>query len=133
MLQLQQNIGTLNELGVRVLTVTFESTESARIYAKENASPWPVLVDEGRSLYRGYGYERSKLRHLLGWSTMRTYFQEALAGRWPRWPVADTVQQGGDILIDPTGIVRFMYVGDGPGDRPDVERIINVCRTDTFR
>ena len=132
MLQLQQHRGLLSELGVRVLTVTFESPESARVYSEETESPWPVLVDEGRSLYRGYGYERSKIRHLINWSTMRTYFQEALAGRWPRWPVSDTVQQGGDILIDPTGIVRFMYIGDGPGDRPDVERIIKVCRADTL-
>ena len=109
--------------------MTFESAESARTYAKETESPWTVLVDEDRSLYRGYGYERSRLRHLFGWSTMRTYFNEALAGHWPRWPVSDTVQQGGDILIDPSGIVRFVYVGDGPGDRPDVASIIDACRT----
>ena len=129
MLQLQQNMGILDTLGVRVLTVTFESSESARIYAEETESPWPVLVDEGRTVYRGYGFDRSKFRHLFGWATMSTYFREALAGRWPRWPVSDTVQQGGDILIDPDGIIRFLYVGSGPGDRPDIERIAEVCRT----
>ncbi len=133
MLQLQQKMVTLDTLGIRVLTVTFESRESALIYAKETESPWPVLVDEGRTLYRAYGFKRSKLRHLLGWSTMLTYFREALAGRWPRWPVSDTVQQGGDILIDPDGIIRFLYVGSGPGDRPDIDRIAEVCRTVTPR
>ena len=133
MLQLQQNMGILDTLGVRVLTVTFESSGSARIYAEETESPWPVLVDGGRTLYRTYGFDRSKLRHLFGWSTMKTYFREALVGRWPRWPVSDTVQQGGDILIDPDGIVRFLYVGSGPGDRPDIDEIVEICRADTSR
>ena len=50
LLQLQQNMGILDTLGVRVLTVTFESSGSARIYAEETESPWPVLVDGGRTL-----------------------------------------------------------------------------------
>ena len=126
-------MGILDTLGVRVLTVTFESSGSARIYAEETESPWPVLVDGGRTLYRTYGFDRSKLRHLFGWSTMTTYFREALVGRWPRWPVSDTVQQGGDILIDPDGIVRFLYVGSGPGDRSDIDEIVEICRADRSR
>ena len=125
---MQQHLNLLNKLGVSVLAVTFETPESARIYAEETNIPWPVVIDEERSLYREYGCQRSNWRHLLGWSTMKTYFREALAGRWPRWPVSDTVQQGGDILIDPDGVVRFVYIGEGPGDRPDVGDIIEVCR-----
>ena len=108
---MQQHLNLLNKLGVSVLAVTFETPESARIYAEETNIPWPVVIDKERSLYREYGCQRSSWRHLLGWSTMKTYFREALAGRWPRWPVSDTVQQGGDILIDPDGVVRFVYVG----------------------
>jgi|TARA_Y100000588_G_scaffold303996_1_gene326666 hypothetical protein len=130
---LQQQLDLLNKLEVRVLAVTFESIEAARIYAEEMDIPWPVVVDKERSLYREYGCQRSSWRHLLGWSTMKTYFREALAGRWPRWPVSDTVQQGGDILIDPFGLVRFVHVGKGPGDRPDVADIIKVCRNFTSR
>ena len=125
---MQQHLNLLNKLGVSVLAVTFETPESARIYAEETNIPWPVVIDEERSLYREYGCQRSSWRHLLGWSTMKTYFKEGLAGRWPRWPVSDTVQQGGDILIAPDGVVRFVYIGEGPGARPDVGDIIEVCR-----
>lgn len=118
----------LNQFEVSVLAVTFESVESARVYLEESKLPWPVLVDKDRTLYRAYGCERSKWWHLFGWSTLKTYFSEALAGRLPRWPVSDTIQQGGDILIDPSGTVRFVYVGEGPGDRPDVADIIEICR-----
>ena len=90
--------------------------------------PWPLLVDESRHLYRAYDLGRARLRHLIGLTTIKTYLRELLDRRWPRWPVADTVQQGGDVLIDPGGIVRFLHIGAGPGDRPEVEQILAVCR-----
>jgi len=34
------------------------------------------------------------------------------------------VQQGGNVLIDPNGIVRVHHVGRGPADRPSVDRLI---------
>jgi hypothetical protein len=33
---------------------------------------------------------------------------------------SDTSQLGGDVLVDPSGIVRFLHVGSGPGDRPSI-------------
>jgi hypothetical protein len=32
---------------------------------------------------------------------------------------------GGDVLIDPTGIVSLHHVGAGPADRPAIETIMN--------
>ena len=125
---MQQEAEAVDALGVRVVTVTFEGMAAARAYAQETASRWPLLVDDGRRLYDAYGLGRAKLRHLLGFATIKTYVREALDGRWPRWPVADTVQQGGDVIIDPGGIVRFVHVGAGPGDRPSVSRLLAVCR-----
>ena len=101
---------------------------AARSYAQETETRWPVLVDESRHLYRGYGLGRARLRHLIGITTIKTYLLELLDGRWPRLPMADTVQQGGDVLIDPCGAVRFLHIGAGPGDRPQVGQILEVCR-----
>ena len=117
----------MDVLKLRVVTVTFEGIDTARAYVQETANPWPLLVDEKRQLYEAYGLGRAKLRHLLGVATIKTYVREALDGRWPRWPVADTVQQGGDVVIDPVGIVRFVHVGVGPGDRPSVPRLLALC------
>ena len=36
----------------------------------------------------------------------------------------DIFQRGGDVLIDPTGIVALHHVGNGPADRPPVETIL---------
>lgn len=114
---------------MRVLTVTFEGVVAARTYAAETRMPWPVVVDERRELYSAYGMRRAKFRHLLSYATMRTYVIEAVKGNWPRWPVADTVQQGGDVMIDPGGIVRLIHVGTGPADRPSVSEILKTCHS----
>lgn len=118
----------LEALGIRVLVVTFESRAAARGYVEETGTCWPVLSDESRALYRAYGMARARWRHLLGPSAMLAYVREVVCGRSPRWPSADPVQQGGDVLVDPAGIVRWVHVGAGPGHRPSVERLLDVRR-----
>ena len=38
----------------------------------------------------------------------------------------DVRQLGGDVLIDPQGVIRLHHVGRGPADRPAVARLLNV-------
>ena len=37
----------------------------------------------------------------------------------------DVYQRGGDVLIDPNGMVSLHHVGVGPADRPAIETILN--------
>ena len=123
MLQLQEAREELERLEVQTLVVTFEGREAAREYLDETGLDWPLLVDTDRRLYRAYYMEKARLRHLWGFATIRAYGREALRGRFPRMPRADSVQQGGNVLIDPAGIVRFHHVGSGPADRPTVATV----------
>lgn len=116
---------------MRVLVVTFEPPSAARAYVSETAIRWPVLSDESRSLYRAYGMGRARWRHLLGPSAMLAYVREVARGRLPRWPAADPIQQGGDVLIDAEGIVRMVHAGAGPGHRPSVDHLLEVRRKAT--
>ena len=113
---------------MRVLVITFEADHAARAYVAETAPAWPVVSDDGRALYQAYAMGRARRRHLWGGATWLAYLRELGRGRLPMWPVADTFQQGGDVLIDPLGTIRFLHVGTGPGDRPRVERILDVRR-----
>ena len=124
MLQLQQAREELDRLGVQTLVVTFEGREAAREYLEEIRLFWPLLVDTERRLYRAYDMNAARLRHLWGFATMRAYGREALRGRFPRMPRADTGQQGGNVLIDPAGVVRLHHVGRGPADRPTVASVL---------
>ena len=124
MLQLQQARDELARLEIQPLVVTFEGPKEAREYLDETGLIWPLLVDPDRRLYRAYGMHKARLRHLWGVATMWAYAREALRGRLPRVPRADTVQQGGDVLIDSAGVVRFHHVGSGPADRPTVAAVL---------
>ena len=97
MLQLQEAGDELDRLEVQTLVVTFEGREAAREYLDETGLVWPLLVDTDRRLYHAYHMQKARLRHLWGFATMRAYAREALQGRFPRIPRADTVQQGGNL------------------------------------
>ena len=125
---MQQARQTLEAVEIQVVVVTFEPPAVARAYVQETGCPWPLLVDTARTLYRGYGMGRANLRHLWGPSTVVAYMKELGHSRLPRWPVADTGQQGGDVLIDAAGMVRFVHVGTGPGDRPPVDQLLAARR-----
>ena len=121
---MQQAAEELERLGVEPLAVTFEDATAARAYVAETGLRWPLLVDTERRLYRAYAMRKARLRHLWGAATFRAYWREARLGRFPRLPRADTRQQGGNVLIDPDGQVRFHHVGLGPADRPAVESLL---------
>ena len=125
---MQQAEREIETLGIRVLVVSFEARSAARAYMDETQARWPLVSDESRFLYEAYGMGRARWRHLLGPSALLAYVREAARGRFPRWPSADPVQQGGDVLIDPAGIVRLVHVGAGPGHRPSVERLLAARR-----
>ena len=129
---MQHARGELERLEVQTLVVTFEGQEEAREYLDETRLIWPLLVDTERQLYRAYDMRAARIRHLWGFATMRAYGREALRGRFPRVPRADTVQQGGNVLIDPAGVVRLHHVGSGPADRPTVAMVL-AARVGTAR
>jgi hypothetical protein len=125
---LQQQQETLRDLGIQIAIVTFEPAPVARWYAAEMKFSWPVLIDRDRTLYHGYGMDRGRLRDIWGARTWIAYFKEFARGRLPKYSGADTRQLGGNVLIDPAGIVRFHHVGSGPADRPSVAAILEARR-----
>ncbi len=120
--------GELESLGVNVAVVTFEGGPLAEAYARDTGLPWPVLVDAERSLYRAFGMERGRWWDIYGPATLLAYARLLLRGRRPRRSEADLLQLGGDVLVDPEGVVRIHHVGRGPADRPAVEDLLAAVR-----
>jgi hypothetical protein len=129
---LQQQQETLEDLGIKVAIVTFETTPKVQSYVSEMKFSWPVLIDEDRTLYSGYGMDRGRVRDIWGGKTWIAYMKEFARGRRPKYSGGDTLQLGGDVLIDPAGVVRFHHVASGPGDRPSVSAILDARRTFDF-
>jgi len=123
---LRQRQTVLSARGVAVLVVTFETGRVARAYVEETQLPWPLLIDSSRTLYRPYGMGRGRWWEIWGLATWRAYARLALHGHWPRRSSGDVHQLGGDVLIDPAGVVRVHHVGSGPADRPSIESLLRV-------
>lgn len=104
--------------------VTFENDFFARQYVAETGLNWPLLIDSGRDLYRGYGMLAASFWDIWGPATWRAYLRALLHGEKLQRSEGDVYQRGGDVLIDPAGIVRLHHVGSGPADRPAVAEIL---------
>lgn len=110
---------------VKVAVVTFENDFFARQYVAETSLAWPLLVDAKRELYRGYGMLAASFWDLWGPATWWAYLKALAGGQTLKRATGDVTQRGGDVLIDPAGLVRLHHVGDGPADRPAVTAILS--------
>jgi hypothetical protein len=126
--QLRRQQDQLERASIDVLVVTFEEGESASRYVEETALPWPLLLDRDRELYAAYAMGRASRLDVWGPATWRAYAREIAAGARLRRSRSDLLQRGGDVLIDPDGVVVLHHVGNGPADRPPVERILAHAR-----
>jgi hypothetical protein len=125
---LRQREEEVDRLGLKVVVVTFEAGPLAIAYVEQTGLDWPVLVDEDRSLYEAYGMMRASFWDIWGPRTWWAYLKLMIRGRRPRAPAADAYQRGGDVLVDPDGMVRLHHVGDGPADRPEVSSILSLVK-----
>lgn len=126
---MRQREEELEELGVRVLVVTFQPDAVGLNYIRQTGLQWPLLIDEARELYGAYGMERGRWGELLAPEMWWAYFKLMARGRRPRGPSGGDVKQlGGDVLIDPQGTVRLHHVGRNPADRPPVNSLLQTVR-----
>jgi len=130
--QLRQQQNRLSENGIDVLVVTFEDEEYALNYQRETDLDWPVVVDKSRELYNYYGMNKAGFWDLWGLSTWLVYFREMLKGNMPKAANDDIHQRGGDVLIDPEGMVRLHHVSRGPADRPKINRVLQIVEKDVI-
>jgi peroxiredoxin len=122
--------------GVKIVVVTFANDFLARSYVEDTGLTWPLLIDGDRTVYRAYGMLSASFWDVWGPKTWLVYARELLKGRHLEKSADDIYQRGGDVLIDPQGIVRLHHIGSGPADRPAVEEILKIIQswpeTETF-
>jgi peroxiredoxin len=126
--QLRQYQSDVDALGVAVLVVTFEQPARARQYVEASRLPWPLLLDEDRRLYGAFGLERGGHWAVFGPHSWLRYIRLLLRGRRLTAPTGDVHQLGGDVLIDPQGVVRFHHASQSPTDRPRVSAVLDLVR-----
>ena len=117
--------------GVQIIAISFEAADSVEKYLKDTNLKWPILRDEQKHLYHYFGMRDASFWDLWGYRTWLAYLKELLQGRLPRKGDGDINQRGGDVLIDPAGLVRLHHIGKGPGDRPEIDFLLQCIREKT--
>jgi len=124
--QLRHQQERLDELKIQVKIVAFDRDAMAGSYVEETKLPWPLLLDTKRELYAGYGMERGSLWCVANPIAVARYVGLMLRGQKSGKPGSDIFQLGGDVLIDPLGIVRMHHASEGPHDRPSTDAIFDL-------
>ncbi len=117
----------LAELDIRVKVVAFDANFMALAYIQETNLPWPLLLDSEHELYTKYGMTRGSWWSLYGPASIWKYLKLIWGGQKPGRPGKDWRQLGGDVLIDPQGIVRMHHSSTDPHDRPSVSSILKTA------
>ncbi len=138
MAQLCQRRAEFQNLNTDVLTITFSSAGYARVWSQQVCPQFPLLMDGDHALYRLYGLERSLVSP---WSPRALWRALKLVRAGQRWQGirGDVTEQGGDVVVEASGIVRYLYVSRDPSDRPSVDDLLaaasgrrdTVCRVPT--
>ena len=117
-----------DELGseVEIVVVAFTQIDNLERYAKVNDVAFQLLIDPERRVYQAYGLGRGTRRRVYGWRSARRYFQIYRDRGFADMHRAteDTLQLGGDFVIDAQGLLTYGFWGAGPDDRPAVTELI---------
>jgi peroxiredoxin len=118
-------LGHKNELGLRVVVVAFAPADSLAGYQQRlGLEDVLILSDPGRRAYGAFGFGRGSFARI--WLDPRVwwrYLSLIRRGRRPERVQEDTLQLGGDVLIDASGRIRWVYASRGPDDRPSLAAI----------
>ncbi|HEY3701992.1 MAG TPA: AhpC/TSA family protein [Acidimicrobiales bacterium] len=118
-----------DELGdAAVALVTFTRQRNLRGYRRRLDLPYPVLADEDRHCYRGYGLGRAPVWRAYGLSTLRRYAELVRQGHRPGRPTEDTLQLGGDFVVGRDGRLVYAFRSQSPDERPAVDELVEAVR-----
>jgi hypothetical protein len=115
-------------LNTQVLIISFGTDPWARAWLRETGSPFPLLLDPERRVYRAYGLQRSVLR---AWTprVIWYYLRRVALGDRLHPLQGDPHQLGGNFIVDALGIVRLAHRSRDPVDRPAVDRLLQTLST----
>ncbi len=105
--------------------VSFAEPATLELYTRASPYPFEFYGDHEREAYAAFGFCRGSIARV--WLDPRVWMASARGvsrGGHTGLPSEDTLQLGGDVLVDAEGIVTWVYPSDGPDDRPDVDEIL---------
>lgn len=116
--------------GVSIVIISFEEEQYVRRYRDETGLKWPLISDPDRALYRLFGMERATMGKIVNWKSLRGYLRLIFSKRRKLTLPSnhDYLQLGGDIVMDPQGIVQLAHYSSSPEDRPPLSDMLRLLK-----
>ena len=115
----------ISEFGdASIALITFTRPRNLRGFGQRFGIVYSVLADETRGTYRAYGLGRGPWWRIYGLRTLRAYGRLLRSGGQLRRPTEDTLQLGGDFVVDSYGVLAYAYRSGSPDDRPPIDKLI---------
>lgn len=129
--QLRQHEQEFLDHNVDVAIVTFDADFMATSYVEQTNLPWPLLIDSDRSVYEAYGMQHGSWWSIYNPASIWGYLKLIIFRRTGlHKPGSHFRQMGGDVLIDPKGVVRFYHASESPHDRPPMQKLLAAVAAD---
>lgn len=113
----------------RIACITFAEPWSLRGFERRLRLPIDFYADPSREVYAAFGIGRGSIARVwLHPKVWARYARLLAAGRRTSRSGQDTLQLGGDAVLDARGRVRWIYRGRGPDDRPDPRKVVEEVR-----
>ncbi len=106
------------------MVITFASPPLLARFAAELDLGLPILADRDRALYAALGFGSGSVARV--WLDPRVWARYArllARGHRMRRMQEDTLQLGGDAVVDADGRLAWIYRSRGPDDRPAIEAL----------
>jgi hypothetical protein len=113
----------------RIACITFAEPPMLAAFQERLGLSFPLLADPSRQVYAAFGFGRGSVARVwLHPKVWARYARLLVAGRRTKPTGEDTLQLGGNVVLDAGGRVRWIYRGAGPDDRPDPKVVIEELR-----
>jgi peroxiredoxin Q/BCP len=99
LVQLRDNVQKLNESGVRVVGISYDSVEVLKTFSDKESIPFPLLSDEDSETIKKYGL------HFKG-----------------------GLPHPGTVLIDKEGVIRAKLFEEGYRTRHTIEELVSAAK-----
>jgi len=101
MCEFRDSMSRLTDLEAQVIGISVNDPFSNKAFAAKNRLPFPVLSDYNREIVKRYGLEMPDFAGLKGY----------------------TVAKRSILILDPKGVVRYIWVSENPSVEPNYQEI----------
>lgn len=110
---------------IEILSIWPSDEDSLLRYAGSEKSPFPMLSDKNKSIYKAYGVTESSITGAIRLLLHPRLIFNALKNKHMNMEVdADPKLMPASFLVAPGGIIQMAYYGKHFGDHPKIETIL---------